>query len=154
MWKILQMMNKARRTGQVNSLEEAVEFLTNKGVQVSGILRQGLANVFKSPLKKTSPGKPAVNADKINYPAMEEKLGTKLKGTETFDELLEIEKGLGDKMRLSMVEDIRIAYPNQHRLLKGDETAAQLKEMLKNLDERGIPFATGGAVGLPHILGY
>jgi len=30
---------------------------------------------------------------KINYPAMEEKLGVKLRGNETFEELLEIEKG-------------------------------------------------------------
>ena len=30
---------------------------------------------------------------RINYPAMEEKLGVKLRGDETFDELLEIEKG-------------------------------------------------------------
>ena len=30
---------------------------------------------------------------KINYPAMEEKLGVKLRGDETFEELLEIEKG-------------------------------------------------------------
>jgi hypothetical protein len=149
MWKILQMMNKARRTGQINSLDEAVEFLTNKGVQVTGILRQGLTNVFKTPLKKP----PAVKTGKINYSAMEEKLGTKLRGNETFDELLDIEKGLADKMKLSMLEEIRIAYPNQHRLLKGDETAAQLKEMLKNLDEHATPFATGGAVGLPHILG-
>ena len=31
--------------------------------------------------------------DKINYQLMEDKLGTKLRGDETFDELLEIEKG-------------------------------------------------------------
>ena len=34
-----------------------------------------------------------VGKGKINYPAMEEKLGVKLRGDETFDELLEIEKG-------------------------------------------------------------
>jgi len=37
--------------------------------------------------------KPSVRPGKINYAAMEEKLGTKLRGDETFDELLEIEKG-------------------------------------------------------------
>jgi len=37
--------------------------------------------------------KPSVRPGKINYPAMEEKLGVKLRGNETFDELLEIEKG-------------------------------------------------------------
>jgi hypothetical protein len=150
MWKILQMMNKARRSGQVNSLEEAVEFLKNKGVKVSGILRQGLVNVFKKPLK----GKSVASVDKINYPAMEKKLNTKLRGNETFDELIDLEKGLDTKLKLSMVEDMRMAYPNQHRLLKGNETAAELKEMLRHLDEEGIPFATGGTVGLPHILGY
>jgi len=36
--------------------------------------------------------KPTVAQDKINYSAMEDKLGTKLRGDETFDELLEIEK--------------------------------------------------------------
>ena len=35
---------------------------------------------------------PSVRPGKINYPAMEEKLGVKLRGDETFDELLEIEK--------------------------------------------------------------
>jgi hypothetical protein len=37
--------------------------------------------------------KPSVRPGKINYPAMEEKLGVKLRGDETFEELLEIEKG-------------------------------------------------------------
>ena len=37
--------------------------------------------------------KPSVRPGKINYPAMEKKLGVKLRGDETFEELLEIEKG-------------------------------------------------------------
>ena len=36
--------------------------------------------------------KPSVRPGKINYPAMEKKLGVKLRGDETFEELLEIEK--------------------------------------------------------------
>ena len=36
--------------------------------------------------------KPTIAQDKINYSAMEDKLGTKLRGDETFTELLEIEK--------------------------------------------------------------
>ena len=38
--------------------------------------------------------KPTIAQDKINYSAMEDKLGTKLRGDETFDELLEIEKNI------------------------------------------------------------
>ena len=38
--------------------------------------------------------KPTITQDKINYSAMEDKLGTKLRGDETFDELLEIEKNI------------------------------------------------------------
>ena len=37
--------------------------------------------------------KPTVASDKINYQWAEDRLGTKLRGDETFDELLEIEKG-------------------------------------------------------------
>jgi hypothetical protein len=37
--------------------------------------------------------KPSTRPGRINYAAMEDKLGTKLRGDETFDELLEIEKG-------------------------------------------------------------
>jgi hypothetical protein len=36
--------------------------------------------------------KPTIAQDKINYKGMEDQLGTKLRGDETFDELLEIEK--------------------------------------------------------------
>ena len=38
--------------------------------------------------------KPTVASDKINYQWAEDKLGTKLRGDETFDELLEIEKNI------------------------------------------------------------
>ena len=38
--------------------------------------------------------KPTIAQDKINYSAMEDKLGTKLRGDETFDELLAIEKNI------------------------------------------------------------
>ncbi len=37
--------------------------------------------------------KPTIAQDKINYKWVEDKLGVKLKGDETFDELLELEKG-------------------------------------------------------------
>ena len=38
--------------------------------------------------------KPTIAQDKINYSVAEEQLGTKLRGDETFDELLEIEKNI------------------------------------------------------------
>ena len=38
--------------------------------------------------------KPTIAQDKINYKGMEDQLGTKLRGDETFDELLEIEKNI------------------------------------------------------------
>ena len=50
-----------------------------------GFLNEG--EIVKKPSTK-----PTITQDKINYSAMEDKLGTKLRGDETFDELLEIEK--------------------------------------------------------------
>jgi hypothetical protein len=38
--------------------------------------------------------KPTIAQDKINYKGMEDQLGTKLRGDETFDELLEIERNI------------------------------------------------------------
>ena len=52
-----------------------------------GFLNEG--EIVKKPSTK-----PTVASDKINYQWAEDKLGTKLRGDETFDELLEIEKNI------------------------------------------------------------
>ena len=50
-------------------------------------------DIFKGFLNKGEiVNKPSVRPGKINYPAMEKQLGVKLRGDETFEELLEIEK--------------------------------------------------------------
>lgn len=52
-------------------------------------------DIFKGFLKDRGEivNQPSVRPGNINYPAMEKKLGVKLRGDETFEELLEIEKG-------------------------------------------------------------
>jgi len=44
----------------------------------------------------------------------------------------------------SLREEMKIAYRKSFDKLTGDETAAELKDMLKNLDIDGVPFAQGG----------
>jgi hypothetical protein len=41
-------------------------------------------------------------------------------------------------------EEMKIAYRNEFDRLTGNETAEELKEILKNLDTDGVPFAEGG----------
>jgi hypothetical protein len=45
-------------------------------------------------------------------------------------------------------EEMKIAYRNEFDRLTGNETAEELKEILKNLDTDGVPFAAGGVAGL------
>ena len=87
---------------------------------------------------------------KINYPAMEDKLGVKLRGNETFDELLEIEKnakeeGLGSlfpKGETDSIFDIK----NDKR----QEVAEFIKKMrganIENKDIRKLFKDTGGDI--------
>ena len=58
--------------------------------------------------------KPTIAQDKINYKGMEDQLGTKLRGDETFDELLEIEKNIPKNQGLgSMVPKEYYGYNRQ-----------------------------------------
>ena len=52
-------------------------------------------------------------------------------------------------------EEIKIAYRKEFDRLRGDETAEELTDMLKNLDTDGVPFAEGGptSTGLNYLLG-
>ena len=52
-------------------------------------------------------------------------------------------------------EEMKIAYRNEFDRLTGNETAEELKEILKNLDTDGVPFAEGGSTstGLNYLLG-
>ena len=45
------------------------------------------------------------------------------------------------------LEELKNAYPNEFKRLTGKETTENLKEMIKHLDEEGIPFASGGIAG-------
>ena len=47
----------------------------------------------------------------------------------------------------NLLQELKIAYEKEFNRLRGDETAGELKEILKNLDTDGVPFATGGRAG-------
>ena len=47
----------------------------------------------------------------------------------------------------NLLEELKIAYEKEFNRLRGDETAEELKEILKNLDTDGVPFASGGRAG-------
>ena len=58
--------------------------------------------------------KPTIASDKINYKGMEDQLGTKLRGDETFDELLEIERNIPKNQGIgSMVPKEYYGYNRQ-----------------------------------------
>jgi len=44
----------------------------------------------------------------------------------------------------NLLQELKIAYEKEFNRLRGDETAQELKEILKNLDTDGVPFASGG----------
>jgi hypothetical protein len=47
----------------------------------------------------------------------------------------------------NLLQELKIAYEKEFNRLRGDETAEELKEILKNLDTDGVPFAAGGRAG-------
>ena len=47
----------------------------------------------------------------------------------------------------NLLEELKIAYEKEFNRLRGDETVEELKEILKNLDTDGVPFASGGRAG-------
>ena len=65
---------------------------------------------------------------RINYPAMEEKLGVKLRGNETFDELLEIEKNTKE-------EGIGSLFPKDK---DGFDDRGEVAEFVKKMRGAGI----------------
>ena len=65
---------------------------------------------------------------KINYPAMEDKLGVKLRGNETFDELLEIEKN-------AKKEGLGSLFPKDK---DGFDDRGEVAEFIKKMREAGI----------------
>ena len=48
----------------------------------------------------------------------------------------------GDKLKI--LEEFKASYPKHYNRLTGNETTAELKEMMYRLDTEGIPFAKGG----------
>ena len=65
---------------------------------------------------------------RINYPAMEEKLGVKLRGNETFDELLEIEKNTKE-------EGLGSLFPKDK---DGFDDRGEVAEFIKNMRKAKI----------------
>ena len=47
----------------------------------------------------------------------------------------------------NLLQELKIAYEKEFNRLRGDETVEELKEILKNLDTDGVPFASGGRAG-------
>ncbi|MDB3885967.1 hypothetical protein N9308_02970 [Candidatus Pelagibacter sp.] len=48
----------------------------------------------------------------------------------------------------NLLQELKIAYEKDFNRLRGDETVEELKDILKNLDTDGVPFADGGRIGL------
>ena len=104
MFNFLLKLNKLRRAGKVDTITEAFNLARQEGLEISGILEQGIKNALKikPSLKSTvdvihpgvTPKKSIIPQKKINYTEMEDKLGVKLRGNETFDELIALEKEL------------------------------------------------------------
>ena len=105
MFNFLAKLNKLRRAGKVSTVTEAFNLAKQEGLEISGILEQGIRNALKIKPPKSegiagivhpgvTPKKSVIAQEKINYTEMEKKLGVKLRGDETFDELKAIEKEL------------------------------------------------------------
>ena len=131
---------------QDNAPDNVIETVFDPGMDKFG-------NVVKeSPTqaaKRTGDIKPklTVDKDKINYPAVEKLLGVKLRGNETFDELLEIEKNTKESR-----QGIGSLFPKGkgaafEKFDDRDEVAEFVRKMRKegiaNPDIRGVFKETG-----------
>jgi hypothetical protein len=109
--------------------EEIYKFARQEFGEINELMQKQIENIFLPPKPTISKNKPLDPDDVLpNY-------------NETPGEFARRETP-GSKENL--LQELKIAYEREFNRLRGDETAEELKEMLKNLDTDGVPFAKGG----------
>jgi hypothetical protein len=112
--------------------EEIYKFARQEFGEINELMQKQIENIFLPPKPTISKNKPLDPDDVLpNY-------------NETPGEFARRETP-GSKENL--LQELKIAYEKEFNRLRGDETAEELKEMLKNLDTDGVPFASGGRAG-------
>ena len=132
----------------------AVKYLKEKGVEVTGIIKQALDNAFKAPPSKIeSEGIAQFDLQKQKPKKIEEEYFTEsIRGNKkpklVYDEesksFFDPNDPLKDmrEAKFSIVDELKKKYPGIE--LTGNETMAELQDILKNLPEKK---ATGGRIG-------
>ena len=132
----------------------AVKYLKEKGVEVTGIIKQALDNAFKAPPSRIeSEGIAQFDLQKQRPKKIEEEYFTEsIRGNKkpklVYDEesksFFDPNDPLKDmrEAKFSIVDELKKKYPDIE--LTGNETMAELQDILKNLPEKK---ATGGRIG-------
>ena len=130
---ILKFLASARSlASQGFKKEQIYEFAQREFGEINELMQKQIENIFKPKKPIVSRNKPLDPDDVLpNY-------------NETPGEFARRETP-GSKENL--LQELKIAYEKEFNRLRGDETAEELKEMLKNLDTDGVPFASGGRAG-------
>jgi hypothetical protein len=130
---ILKFLASARSlASQGFKKEQIYEFAQREFGEINELMQKQIENIFKPQKPTISRNKPLDPDDVLpNY-------------NETPGEFARRETP-GSKENL--LQELKIAYEKEFNRLRGDETAEELKEMLKNLDTDGVPFASGGRAG-------
>ena len=127
---ILKFLASARSlASQGFKKEQIYEFAQREFGEINELMQKQIENIF-------NPKKPAVSRNKPLDP--DDVLPNY---NETPGEFARRETP-GSKENL--LQELKIAYEKEFNRLRGDETAEELKEILKNLDTDGVPFASGG----------
>ena len=130
---ILKFLASARSlASQGFKKEQIYEFAQREFGEINELMQKQIENIFNPKKPIISRNKPLDPDDVLpNY-------------NETPGEFARRETP-GSKENL--LQELKIAYEKEFNRLRGDETAEELKEMLKNLDTDGVPFASGGRAG-------
>ena len=130
---ILKFLASARSlASQGFKKEQIYEFAQREFGEINELMQKQIENIFNPKKPTVSRNKPLDPDDVLpNY-------------NETPGEFARRETP-GSKENL--LQELKIAYEKEFNRLRGDETAEELKEMLKNLDTDGVPFASGGRAG-------
>ena len=130
---ILKFLAAARNLSQQGFKKEQIyEFARQEFGEINELMQKQIENIFK-------PQKPTISKNKFFDPNDPLPYYNETPG--------EFARKETPGSKENLLEELKIAYEKEFNRLRGDETPEELKEILKNLDTDGVPFASGGRAG-------
>ena len=130
---ILKFLAAARNLSKQGFKKEQIyEFARQEFGEINELMQKQIENIFK-------PQKPTISKNKFFDPNDPLPYYNETPG--------EFARKETPGSKENLLEELKIAYEKEFNRLRGDETPEELKEILKNLDTDGVPFASGGRAG-------